>query len=65
MFEVFDDVQKIRMHDSHVILVGNKKLIKHVSNGESSPESLETPEMQALIGRAISKKYLTYSTSHG
>ena len=45
MFELFDDVQKIRKADSHMILVGNGKLIKHASAGDTDPDSLQTPEI--------------------
>lgn len=33
MYELFDDVHKIRKQDAHMILIGNGKLIKHTSNG--------------------------------
>ncbi len=63
MFELFDDVHKIRKSDSHMILIGNGKLIKHISAGSIAQSSLNTPEMQALVGRAIAKKYLPFSHS--
>lgn len=43
-----------------MILIGNGRLIKHTSNGSSDKESLNTPEIRALIGRAIAKKYLPF-----
>ena len=43
MFELFDDVQKIRKSDSHVILVGNGKLIRHLSAGSTDASTLNTP----------------------
>jgi len=38
-------------------MVGNGKLIKHTG-------SLESKEIQALIGRAIQKKYLAFSVQN-
>lgn len=43
-----------------MILIGNGRLIKHTSNGSSGPETINTPEIQSLIGRAIAKKYLPF-----
>lgn len=52
MFEIYDDVTQIRKDDPFVIMVGNGKLIKHTG-------SIEQDEIQALIGRAIQKKFLS------
>ena len=51
MYQTFEDVTQIRK-DPHVIMVGNGKLIKHTG-------SIESDEIQALIGRAIQKKFLS------
>ena len=53
VFQLFDDIAKIRKEDSQIILVGNGKLIKHTG-------SLDNPEVQALIGKAIQKKALFF-----
>lgn len=52
MYQTFDDVTLIRKDDPYVIMVGNGKLIKHTG-------SIESDEIQALIGRAIQKKFLS------
>lgn len=52
MYEIYDDVTQIRKDDPFVIMVGNGKLIKHTG-------SIEQDEIQALIGRAIQKKFLS------
>lgn len=52
MYQTFDDVTQIRKDDPYVIMIGNGKLIKHTG-------SIDSDEIQALIGRAIQKKFLS------
>lgn len=56
MYQTFDDVTQIRK-DPFVVLIGNGKLIKHTG-------SIESEEIQAIIGRAIQKKFLTFKTAN-
>lgn len=58
MYQTFDDVTQIRKDDPYVIMVGNGKLIKHTG-------SIESDEIQALIGRAIQKKFLSIKYGDG
>lgn len=58
MYQTFDDVTMIRKDEPYVIMVGNGKLIKHTG-------SIESDEIQALIGRAIQKKFLSIKYGDG
>lgn len=51
---MFEDVLKIRSNNSEVIMVGNQKLINKTHG------SFESPMIQALIGKAIQKKFLPF-----
>ena len=58
MYELYQDVANIRKPDSHMIMVGNGKLIKHTGD-------IHSQEIQSLVGRAIQKKYLTMEDASG
>lgn len=59
MYELFEDVKRVRKPDSqHLLLVGNGRLIKHT--GEMS-----SPEVQSLIGKAIQKNFLSMQDESG
>lgn len=61
VYDLYQDVSHIRKPDSHMILIGNGRLIKHSSKGSSDKQSINTPEIQSLIGRAIAKKFLPFN----
>lgn len=55
MREMFEDVVQIKSNNSQVIMVGNSKLINKTQGG------FDSEEIQALIGKAIQKKFLPFA----
>lgn len=55
MREMFEDVVQIKSNNSQVIMVGNGKLINKTQGG------FDDPQIQALIGKAIQKKFIPFS----
>jgi len=51
---MFEDVLKIRSNNSEVIMVGNQHMINKTHG------SFESPMIQALVGKAIQKKFLPF-----
>jgi len=58
MFDMFDDVTKVRKSNDNLIMTGNGRLIKHTGD-------IQSPEIEALLGKAIQKKYLAMEDSTG
>ena len=58
MFDMFEDIQKVRKPNDNLLMTGNGRLIKHTGYINSS-------EIQALIGKAIQKKYLAMEDQTG
>ena len=58
MFDMFDDVTKVRKSNDNLIMTGNGRLIKHTGD-------IQSPEIEALLGKAIQKKYLSMEDSTG
>lgn len=58
MREMFEDVVQIKSNNSQVIMVGNGKLINKTQG------AFDSVEIQALVGKAIQKKYLPFAYSH-
>lgn len=58
MFDMFEDIQKVRKPNDNLVMTGNGRLIKHTGDINSS-------EIQALIGKAIQKKYLAMEDQTG
>jgi len=55
MFEMFDDIQKIRL-ENNLIMIVNNKLVKHTGH-------MKDPEIQALVGLAVKKKFLKFESA--
>lgn len=58
MFDMFDDVQRVRKANDNLIMTGNGRLIKHTGD-------INSTEIEALLGKAIQKKYLTMEDQTG
>lgn len=58
MFDMFEDVQNVRKSNDNLIMTGNGRLIKHTGD-------INSKEIEALLGKAIQKKYLTMEDSTG
>ena len=52
MFDMFEDVKRVRKPNDNLIMTGNGRLITHTGD-------IKSPEIEALLGKAIQKKYLT------
>ena len=55
---MFEDVEKVRKPHDNLIMTGNGRLIKHTGD-------IKSAEIEALLGKAIQKKYLTMEDASG
>jgi hypothetical protein len=54
MREIFEDVVQIKSNNTQVVMIGNGKLMNKTAG------DFDSKEIQALIGKAIQKKFLSF-----